>query len=203
MSWIMFQVQVRRFVLWFLRPIIIMIPKFHAPWIFKKIKARQYRHVMTLLQPGDLILCRTLGELSNYLIPGFFKHLQVYAPTQHKHEIIEAVGTGVQIADTIDALLSKDALLVLRLKDATFQQGAEIAEMARQQVGKPYDLEFKWQSGKNKAFYCFELGIWSCKQVMGDKFDFKLRMDWGRPTVTADDILKSSLYEVVWDSRSA
>lgn len=116
-----------------------------------KERAINYRHIYALMKAaklGDVLLTRSKGELTNWLIPGEYKHAALFAG---ENTVIEAVGAGVREVYLEDFCASKDKILLLR----PMINSPEMAVIrAKRLVGKPYDYGFE---PNEKAFYCAEL----------------------------------------------
>lgn len=134
-----------------IRTVAKLVGKIHSPWTHKKITSADYLSLQRILLPGDIILTRTMGELTNLLIPGFWKHSAIVSLSQ---SVIEAVGTGVQLTHLFDFVKGKDYLIVLRPRTA--QERRSAASVAEGLVGCGYDYEF---DKRDEEFYCSEL-VW-------------------------------------------
>jgi len=191
-----FTIKLRRFLLKLLYPITQRLGKVHAPWSHRAIKSYHYREIRKLIRPGDVFLLQKSGELSNLFIPGFWGHASIYCD---KDRVVEAVGIGVVNTDLIDALLSRDAVMVRRPKFATPAEQKKAADWALQQIGAEYDLFF---DPGNKAFYCSEL-IWMAYEKTMGVTPFTLRQTLGLNTVTPEDIANANdKWETIYDSRN-
>jgi uncharacterized protein YycO len=158
----------------------------HAPWSVKKLNSKDYKIIHSLLEPGDILLSKVDGHLSNLFIPGQWKHAAI---AYNSGTIIEAISEGVIETDLIDFILSKDKIVVLRSNKFGPSILVEAANQAKKLVGSKYDFEFK---PDNLAFYCAEL-VWSSynKAASIGACGFTLRPRLGIDTITADDFFKS------------
>lgn len=140
------------------RPISKLIGMIHAPFSHKKVCAKDYHLIQGMALPGDILLSHTCGELTNYFIPGPWKHSAVMG---FDGKVIEAVGSGVRMVDLFDFLRTKDYVAHLRpnLGEAV---RASAAVYALGCVGSGYDYEFE---SKDKEFYCSELVNTSYKEA--------------------------------------
>lgn len=194
-----------------LKPITKFIGKVHLPYTHKKMSGMDYYSMFPLLKKGTIFLTRTEGEATTILIPGFWKHAAVYTPKSNAlvdEVVTEAVGEGVIENDLVSFLMKKDFVLALEplfLGDKKEQIMGRAAEIAGEQMGKPYDYDFEFRISNNEAFYCSELIWWAydkaCKEF-GIECPFVPRKRLGEATITPDDIAKAaSKFQIVWDSR--
>jgi hypothetical protein len=139
----------------FLHPIIRYLARIagtiHAPFSHKEVTSKDFAELLDLCAPGDIVLTHTKGELTNLLIPGFWKHAAMVSTD--KDLVIEAVGQGVKRTCWFDFLRTKDYLVLVR-PDRTPQKRFDAARQAETLLGLGYDYEF--ESG-DKEFYCSEL----------------------------------------------
>lgn len=174
------------------------LSKVYFPFSRKLITAEQFRDIELLCQPGDVLLTRTRGEVSNVFIPGFWSHV---ALVKDKHSVIEAITSGVQQTDLAEFCFRRDYIQLLQpqFNKATRGLSAVFAESA---VGKEYDYRFQ---GDTEAFYCSELVFWSyaeaCRRT-DDKFPLKYRRRFGYDTYTPQDVSKDAyVFPVVYSTH--
>lgn len=129
-----FWLKARRGLLGIVYPISENVGHARAPWSRKLMTSKNYREVLPLLQPGDVLLSRTQGELANVFIPGFWAHAFMYTGGEM---LIEAIGKGVVETDLIDGVLTKDYLMVRRPSFANEAQRTEAAAWAKTKLGRP------------------------------------------------------------------
>ncbi len=180
-------------------PITKWVGHVHAPWTHKRISGRHYLAAKGILQPGDVLMSRTDGELTNVFIPGFWSHGAVYVGNG---EVVEATGDGVHKTDLLSWMLTKDYVRVCRARFATALQRSDAAYFARSYIGLPYDYGF---ASGNKALYCFEITYVAYRAACGVDSPWTLRTETlGVATVIGDDFDRSrDKWDFVWDSRTA
>ena len=135
-----------------------------------KVKGREIRRAMNILQPGDVVCRRYTCYVDGWFIPGRFSHSGIYVGND---TIIHALGDGVQKIDPID-FFQCDGFAILRPKEkiangagtnraAIVQRACEIA---KSYLGYGYDYNFdicedyKNQDevqNRTKTVYCHEL----------------------------------------------
>jgi len=181
----------RRTLFKVLSPISRAIGKLHLAPSSRRCKAANARAIAAIAQPGDVLLSRMNGELSNVAIEGYWGHAAMFLggeiPT-----IIDSVAEGVRERDLFDFILSKDNAVLLRpnLPEKTRYAAACIAI---QFVGRPYDFLFETTTD---AFYCSELVWASLNQAsintLEEPFKFTLRNVCGEYTVLPQDFLNAT-----------
>src|SRR5260221_11314961 len=73
----------KRFEMW-LRRVILAILAPLTRWVasakphHREVKAYEYNSFLIRAQPGDIIVTRTKGSFTNWLIPGHYKHAVLY-----------------------------------------------------------------------------------------------------------------------------
>lgn len=176
-----------------------LISKVHSPWSKKLIHAYDYREAMKKNLPiGSVILTRTLGELSDPFIPGFWSHVAIYLGDGF---VMEATTHGVVKTDIIDVLLTKDYAAAFVPLFALPEQMVAASKFAASQEGKAYDFEFA--TSDIQKFYCSELVYWAYEQAMNGEPEFTLRKVLGRDTVAPSDFAEAKdKWLCVWRSKS-
>ena len=172
------------------------IDDIRVPFTKKKVK---YKHVLeskSLLKKGDIILTRTMGELTTFLIPGHWKHGMVYGGNG---KVIEATRIGVHESYLEDALMKTDQFAILRVKGITEDKVDIFYSYAELQIGKAYDFGLKvWDEDSQ---YCTEILYHGLNKSMGKGF-VVLRETLGFPTFTPDDCYKASKkFDIIYQRR--
>jgi len=133
-----------------------------------KVKARQLRKALSLLEPGDVVVRAYDSYLLSLFIPGRFSHSGVYVgkhPETGAGLVVHALGTGVQMTDVLDFFMCCDAFAILRPRaaDAVKEQACAIA---KRYIGATYDYRFDIcddyknedeVTARTKSVYCHEL----------------------------------------------
>lgn len=169
--------------------IVIFIEKlieiFHKPeclLTWANVQAAQ-----SVLKDGDVLLSRTDWELSNYLIPGPYKHAAVY----FGGDVYEAVTAGVRKVPFAEWVLKKDHCGVARIK-AKFSDLASGKDFLDAQIGDPYDYNFL-DVKSSRAWFC---SLYVYKFLCAASVDFAqvftLRATFGEQTVTPDDFWQAA-----------
>lgn len=177
-------------------PVSRFLGEIAAPWVTKEITGVQYAKIISKIRPGDVLVTRVYGHLSNVLIPGYWKHAAIVRPDGAG--VIEAIGKGVLSTDLVSFCTSKDEVAVVRPTFGDAGMGSLAAATAAALLGAKYDYEF---SLGNAAFYCAELVYVAYRAVRSD-LGFGPRARLGVLTVTADDFYEAhKWWTPVYDSR--
>ena len=183
----------RHVLLKFLMPVSKFIGKIHSPWSRKKIRAKQVEQVLKLAEPGDILLSRTMGELTNFAIQGYFKHAAMYV---FDKTVCESISPETSLTNLYDFLMSKDAFCLLRPSWLKQEERLKAAQIMTSLCGKPYDYMF--DIGE-QAFYCAESCWFSLSKACDTDEDiFKRRTTMGVQTVLPQDFFDAkSKFELV------
>jgi hypothetical protein len=191
-----------------LAPVSKVTGKIHMPFSRKKIQGPHFYSILKYLKPGAVLVSRTEGEITNFLIDGHYKHAAMFASITFRDElgepfeypyVIEAIGKGVSITDLISFMTSKDEILLLYPKFCD-QSGMEsAAKIAHKYLNAPYDYYF---TPGNHAFYCSEMIMEAYKEACGS-VPFSPRLRLGVPTILAQDYVDAlDKWDIVWSSHS-
>jgi len=153
-----------------------------------KLKGEDYRKVIKIIKPGDVLLSRSEQYLDTYLIPGFLTHAGFFYGGV-KERVIHAVSEGVLIEDLIN-FMRTDIMVVLRPHEDHIEKAVALA---KSMVDMKYDFIFDFND-KNRVS-CTEL-IFCCYPKL-----IKPKKRFGKTTVIADDIYINKNFTVIWDSR--
>lgn len=120
-------------------PIVRFFGTIRAPWSVKLIDGEDVERILGIVRPGDVFVTRCMGQFTNWIIPGYWKHAGIMGTDDH---VLEAVGSGVVETDLISFLTSKDEVAIVRptfcKKDIAFKA----ANAAHIWLGAQYDFEF-------------------------------------------------------------
>lgn len=173
-------------------PLTIFFGKIQSPE--SEMPDMSYEKLVSVINPGDVLLSRRTYSLSNIGIPGFYKHAVLYVGNG---KIIEAIGKGVQEVSLARWIYTYDHAICLRPLFASKEGIDGACSFAINQRGKKYDYEF---SPGIQSFYCSELVYYSYIYSMPES-PFTLRKSLGVDTVVPEDFLKaSSKFKQVWKS---
>jgi hypothetical protein len=170
--------------------------------------------VLTLLQPGDVLVVRKEYAATNYFLPGYWPHaalvlgtpeqvatLRPTAAEQFNSDgrppmlVLESMKDGVRVR-SINSPLASDSVVVLRPRLAP-EQIAKALVQGLLHEGKPYDFDFDFTCSHRMV--CTEVVYRSYDGVGGCAFE--LSRHAGRYALAAGDLLRMGLdgrhFEVV------
>lgn len=114
------------------------------------ISTKQIKVISNHLRPGDIILTRRNGYVSNFFIPGYWTHSAMYIGSREKKYsesdllVIEALSEGITCRSLKESL-QVDAFIILR--PLIPKKEIETAvENAYNHLGKPYDFDFDFNT---------------------------------------------------------
>lgn len=187
----------RKFLLRIASKLSIWIGKVHVPYSRKLIAGSDYYELQGHIRIGDVLSTRTLGELSNPFIPGFWGHVAIVASDR---TVVEATTHGVVETDLVSFMMNKDYISLCRPKFLTEDQCWLVADYCKRQIGKEYDYSFN--TSDISKFYCSELVYAAIAFVIGSS-PFKLREVLGVETVDPSDFYSANkLFDRIWHSQS-
>ncbi len=177
-----------------------MLSHIHMPYSRKLITGKDFRNIEAMAKPGQVILSKTNGELSNLFIPGFWSHAGIISP-DGKH-VIEAKTANTAKTDLVDfCMINKDYICLLDpvfLSDAAKLAAAIYAE--EEEVGLPYDFEMSLSN--IKKLYCSEL-VYKAYLFADEKIPFKPRSILGQETIVPNDFWAASdKFKVIYTSEA-
>jgi len=167
-----------------------------------------------LLEPGDVLICRKEYAVTNYFLPGYWKHAALYLGTpsrlaqlgiaEHEnvrprwaqllspeepdpHRVLESMKDGVRIRP-IENPFSCDCLTVLRPRLASGDVACALARGLFHE-GKPYDFDFDFT--RADRLVCTEV-VYRSYEGIGE-VGFELTRRAGRLTLSAEDLVEMSL----------
>lgn len=131
------------------------------PAKFRLLKAHEIFSVLQTALPGDIILTRTRGRLTNQLIPGgFFKHIAIFSDIRGM--ILESTEPVMQLLSIEKFLENKDYFAHLRSVIVSKEEAEMAAHILLGLQGTPYDYRF--EPGAS-MMYCAEAIAWAYSQV--------------------------------------
>jgi hypothetical protein len=158
-----------------------LIEKFHKPdclMTWADVEATQ-AHVKN----GDVVLSYTEWELSNYFIPGPYKHAAVYFDGY----VYEAVTTGVRKVIWAEWVLKKDKVAIASPCCTPLTKLEEGKKFLEEQLGEPYQYNFLDIKSSDAWFCSLYVYEFLCTAAPGFEEIFTLRKTFGEMTVTPSD----------------
>jgi hypothetical protein len=172
------------------------VSELQNPWHRHRVSERVQLQLVTVLEPGDVIVTRRHDNFTNLFLPGFWPHAMLYLGERSPSgtgPILEARKDGVRLRTLAEAL-DVDAFSVIRPRAAPSTIDAAI-ERALTHVGKLYDFDFDFFT--SDRLVCTEL-IYRTYDGLGE-IRFKLTERAGKPTLSAEDILGMAVQGIGFD----
>ena len=178
------------------------------PLIFSEDDKNQ---LLTLLQPGDIILTYSEGFMSNIFLPGIFKHGIVYTGrrenweksdwdnihiTDHQksllqvnHNIIEAIAEGVvsgSLEEILDTKINRLAVFRPSLLD---QEIIGVMQTIHSYLGNQYDFSFDFNDAESQV--CTEVIYRGYNEIGNIQFGLSKRA--GTLNLSAEDVCRYAI----------
>jgi len=102
---------------WFLRmvgKVTRLLGKIHMPWVKKLLTGDEVREVLETAEPGDVILVRTGGHLTSWLLDHIFGGFSHVAMTVDWDTITDSTEIGVDTRDMLNVLQGIYRVVILR-----------------------------------------------------------------------------------------
>jgi len=162
----------------------------------------------SILAPGDVLVTRHEGALTNLFLPGFWPHAALYVGTPEdrraiglpkdsiagreitpEQTVLEALKDGV-LFRPLDSTLAVDAVAVLR-PHLSKENIARALERAAVHEGKLYNFDFDFF--RSDRLVCTEVVYRAFDGLDSVSFDLTDRA--GRPTLSAEGLIRYALAE--------
>lgn len=183
-----------------LTPILKWTAKVHSPWTHKKVTGIDYYQIRRQIPPGTIFATRIKGDLTDWLVPGYYCHIGVYCPINEEESVVQAESPGVERIDLVSFLTTKDDVMVLipNVPEEVMKRAAQIAATF---IGAAYDFQYDWSPSGVKAFYCSEVA-WvaydqACKEF-GLPSLFSPKAELGVPSVSPQDIVDNENFVKIY-----
>jgi len=163
----------------------------------KAVTIEDVDRALLKMQIGDFILTQTKGTPTSWVIPGRYKHLEIFGGGRFS---VGAVSPVVRIARIENVLLKCDNFAIMRKIDCTEQQGKEMYDYAcKKFLGKKYDM--KMNLFDMSTIFCSESGYHAINKVFGPE---TLVPYWrmGYPTFTPNDCRDAKkVFELIYETK--
>jgi len=119
---------------------------------YYELKGHHIRMILTLVEPGDILLRKYDHYLGSKLIPGFWSHASIYAGDD---VVIHMLGHGITVEDIL-TFVRADHMLILRHvdRDKALKAAARAIELSRRPIPIEYDYDF--DEVDTSKLYCTE-----------------------------------------------
>lgn len=156
----------------------------HGPWTHKFMSQDNVEDILEIIQPGDIILTHTRGELTTATIPGFWKHCEMYIGDNF---VVGAVAPQVRKTRLENIIHKTDYVAVARLIDVTPEERIIMVDEVKKFIGVYYDLGMDFN--KPDKVCCSEL-MYNAVNKARTAF-LNLRERLGFDTITPQDIYEA------------
>jgi hypothetical protein len=183
-------------------PFTMWLGRLDWPFVRRRTKRADVLRALAMLQVGDVMLFGRRGAPTNLAIPGSLTHATIYAGNE---QLVEAIGTGVQVSDIYDVVLEHDRYVIVRSTESTPEECVAAVAVAKTLVGRPYDPRLRMADDYgadegDAAIYCGELEVIAFRRV-NPRFTFRGRKRLGVWTAEPMDYLTSpQCFRLVLDS---
>ena len=167
--------------------------------------------LLSLLEPGDIILTYSEGYMSNIFLPGIFKHGIVYTGIREEwpqgdwaqieisdaqetliksnHNIIEAIAEGVVSGSMNTILDTKINRLAVFRPNLTDDEKLNALNTVHSYLGNQYDFSFDFNDAETQV--CTEVIYRGYNQI--GELDFKLSKRAGKLNMSAEDVCRYAI----------
>jgi uncharacterized protein YycO len=152
-----------------------------------ELKGPDWREILDLVKPGDMILNAHNHYVSSIFIKGDFGHVGLYVGD---NQMIHVMTEGI-IKNDILTFLRADGAAVVRIKDQT--KVALAIHRAYEQLTKDVEYDYDFDKQDTSQFYCSEFTDFC--------YDYPLRegVSKGKGFILPDDyLIPSDLFDVIW-----
>lgn len=152
-----------------------------------KLKGPDWREILDIIKPGDILLNAHNNYVSSFFIKGDFGHAGLYVGN---NQMIDVVTAGIHKSDIL-TFLRADGAAVIRIKDQTKVDLA--IQRAYEQLAKDIEYDYDFDKQDTNQFYCTEFTDFC--------YDYPLRegVSKGNKYLLPDDyLIPSDLFEIIW-----
>lgn len=152
-----------------------------------KMKGPDWRSILDIIKPGDIILCAYHNYVSSFFIKGKYAHSGIYVGD---NSVINIRNYGISKEDILTYLRTDD-IVVVRYKD---KDKVPVAiDKAYKQLEKDVGYDYDFDRQDKEQFYCTEFTDYC--------YDYPLRggVSKDKNFIYPDDyLISSTLFDIVW-----
>jgi len=151
------------------------------------LKGPDWRKVLDVIKPGDIVLNAHNHYVSSWFIKGNFGHVGLYVGND---KIIHVVTDGITKEDIL-TFLRADAAAVVRIKD---RSKVDLAiQRANEQLNKHVEYDYDFDKKDTTQFYCSEFTDFCYGYPLRDGISL------GKSFILPDDYLSAHEdFDIVW-----
>lgn len=151
------------------------------------LKGPDWREIIELIKPGDIVLNAHNNYVSSLFIKGAFGHVGIYVGD---NQIIHVVTSGI-VKEDILTFLRADAAAVVRIKDQS-RVGSAIKN-AYNQLNNHVEYDYDFDKKDTTQFYCSEFTDFCYGYPLSEG------VSAGKSFILPDDYLRANEdFDVVW-----
>lgn len=162
------------------------------------IPGHEIRKAINLAQPGDLILIRSFGESSSFLIGAGYTHVAMKI-NDHDFIVDSTAQFGVAKRDILELFSGTARVAIMRPKFLTASQVNSVVQRALGYESKNIPYDYTFASG-TEAMYCSEFMYHCINDIVPGAMN--LRKRYGISTITPQDYYQAGrLFELIYEYR--
>lgn len=182
--------------------------------IIRRSQRENAEKLLSQLRPGDIVLSKSAGYLTNQVIPGYFTHASIWLDVKNRRRypvnaeklsreskrevtindrsMAESTTIGGVHISSLRDFAHAQTYLILRPKQLDSNQKMEVMSNILKQMKKGYDFNFDIESSD----------LINCTELVFLAYDF---IDWdthyfmGKYTIFPDDILQTALHNNMFE----
>lgn len=153
-----------------------------------KLKGKDWREILDVIQPGDIILNAHDNYVSSLFIKGDFGHAGLYVGD---NQLIHVIGTGIEKIDVL-TFLRADRAVVIRPTNQSIVDS--IIQKAYEQLAKEVQYDYDFDYHNTTQFYCTEFTDFCTGYLLREG------VSKGKKYIYPDDyLIPSDLFKIVWN----
>lgn len=149
-----------------------------------KVKGTHTRQIMSILEPGDILLRTYYNYLGSKLTPGYWSHAALY---EGDDKVIHMLGEGITREDIL-IFTRCDDVAVLRHPDKKEVEKALVKLHSYYAADIEYDYDFNFHNEKEM----------SCTELVSECYSDPVYKNRYSENIILPDDLLDSVFDIVW-----